>query len=112
MVPFDARFDGLAGDCGFADASIYPGAPENVDDGVDQDCNGADTITCFTDVDGDGHPGNSTTHANDGVCNANQNEYPNSTDCDDANSAVHPTAPELCNGVDDNCDGQIDEGCS
>lgn len=111
VIAFDARFDGLAGDCGFADASIYPGAPENVDDGVDQDCNGADTITCFTDVDGDGHAGASTVHASDGVCDANQNEYPNSTDCNDANNAVSPTAPELCNGVDDNCDGQTDEGC-
>ena len=32
-------------------------------------------------------------------------------DCNDANPAVHPGAPELCNGIDDNCNGQIDEGC-
>jgi ribosomal protein S19 len=33
-------------------------------------------------------------------------------DCDDKNAAVHPGAPEVCgNGVDDNCDGRIDEGC-
>jgi hypothetical protein len=33
-------------------------------------------------------------------------------ECDDANPAVHPGAAEICgNGVDDNCDGQIDEGC-
>ena len=31
-------------------------------------------------------------------------------DCNDADSAVKPGAPETCNGVDDNCDGQIDEG--
>src|SRR5207247_217215 len=30
-------------------------------------------------------------------------------DCDDTNAAVHPGATELCNGVDDNCNGQIDE---
>ncbi|HEY6475867.1 MAG TPA: CotH kinase family protein [Polyangia bacterium] len=33
-------------------------------------------------------------------------------ECDDANPAVHPGAAEICgNGVDDNCNGQIDEGC-
>lgn len=34
-----------------------------------------------------------------------------SQDCDDLNPAVNPDAPELCNGIDDNCDGVVDEGC-
>ena len=31
-------------------------------------------------------------------------------DCDDSNSGVHPGATELCNEIDDDCDGQVDEG--
>uniref|UniRef100_UPI00359418F9 putative metal-binding motif-containing protein n=1 Tax=Thiocapsa sp. TaxID=2024551 RepID=UPI00359418F9 len=33
-----------------------------------------------------------------------------SCDCDDGNPAVNPDATELCNAVDDNCDGAIDDG--
>jgi len=33
-----------------------------------------------------------------------------SADCDDTNAAIYPGAPELCDGVDQNCDGTPDEG--
>src|SRR5690606_36791221 len=33
------------------------------------------------------------------------------TDCNDNIAAINPNAIELCNGVDDNCDGTTDEGC-
>lgn len=36
---------------------------------------------------------------------------PDGPDCDDADADVSPDASESCNGVDDDCDGMIDEGC-
>ena len=36
--------------------------------------------------------------------------YSPPADCDDANGEVHPASTEACNGIDDNCDGAVDEG--
>ncbi len=38
--------------------------------------------------------------------------HPDGPDCDDAAATVFPGAPELCNGVDDDCDGAVDDGCA
>jgi hypothetical protein len=33
-------------------------------------------------------------------------------DCDDSDALKNPIAPEFCDGVDNDCDGSVDEGCS
>ncbi len=37
--------------------------------------------------------------------------YCGGLDCNDGNKSIHPDASELCNNIDDNCNGLIDEGC-
>jgi len=37
--------------------------------------------------------------------------FSDGTDCDDGHASVHPGAAELCDGIDNNCDGSTDEGC-
>lgn len=67
-------------------------------------CSGA--VDCFVDADGDQY-GTGTPTAENGNCPAGTT--PRGDDCDDTNPNVHPGMAEVCNGVDDNCDGKVDE---
>ena len=36
--------------------------------------------------------------------------FQNDVDCDDTNAEINPNAEEDCDGIDNNCDGDVDEG--
>jgi len=93
------------GDCDDGDAGVFPGAAEILDDGLDQDCNGTDAVTCFYDGDGDGFGWPGTTPSIDEDCD-DPFESDVDTDCDDALDTIDPGAPEVDgDGIDQNCDG-------
>jgi hypothetical protein len=88
QVEGDADGDGVRrpADCDDTKPQIRPGLPDAPDDGVDQDCSGADATNLDRDADG----------------------FPRPQDCDDADAAIRPGAREVRgNGVDENCDEVI-----
>ena len=94
-------------DCEPSLPSIHHGAEETPDDGVDQDCSGTDTVTCYHDGDGDGW-GSGAALEPGGDCAA-VGKVEDDGDCDDADPLRYPGAPELCDGVDNDCDGAIEQ---
>ncbi|CEG13985.1 hypothetical protein MSIBF_A840002 [groundwater metagenome] len=92
-------------DCNDNNASINPGATDIPNNKIDENCNGYNNITCYADADNDNYINNTNTVYNDnGTC------LITSQDCDDNNASINPGATEICNGIDDNCNNQMDEG--
>lgn len=98
-------------DCNDADNTIFPAALD-ICNGLDDNCNGmtdedAVFVTYYADVDMDGY-GDA---ASDSVsCSLVSGYVENALDCNDLNAAISPIAAELCNGIDDNCNGLADDG--
>ncbi len=101
-------------DCDDGNGQVFPGAPETCDL-VDSNCDGSlndeGAKGCrpwFMDNDEDGF---GLTDAYLCLCEA---FAPFTTlkpgDCDDTNDAIKPTAVERCDGVDNNCNGSLDDG--
>ena len=124
-------------DCEPWDADVAPGAKEkcngyddNCDDDVDEgypDSNGDGIADCMEDdSDGDAifdYEDNCPNVANPGQQNSDDDELGNACDDDDDNDgtlddddcaptdpAISPAALEVCDGLDNNCDGNVDEG--
>ncbi|MCK6501885.1 hypothetical protein L6R53_00530 [Myxococcota bacterium] len=100
-------------DCNDLDAQIHPDAIE-LCDGIDNNCNDQtdegdafDATTWFVDNDGDGF-------GVDGdfiyACVQPDGYSQDRTDCNDGDITAYPGASEVCDGVDNDCDDQTDEG--
>ncbi len=63
--------------------------------------------TFYADADGDGYGNPQVVVTN---CNQPAGYVTDNTDCNDNDAAVYVASTETCNGLDDNCDGQVDEG--
>lgn len=98
------------GDCDDEQGQVNPDAAESCNQ-LDDNCNGKtdegvqSTFYADEDDDGYGNPDTSTQ-----ACTAPSGYSSDQSDCRDNNASVHPGAAETCNGLDDNCSGQIDEG--
>ncbi len=96
-------------DCNDALGAAHPSEAESCDT-IDNDCDGTidETVleTFHRDGDGDGFGAidGETTLA----CAASDGFVANATDCDDANANRNPGAPEVCDALDNDCDGAFD----
>ncbi len=97
-------------DCDDSNEAVGPGVPEVCND-VDDDCDLAVDEgvlrSFFPDTDGDNFGDASAMPVQ--ACGAAAMFAENSLDCDDTMSEISPTGTELCDGIDNNCNGTVDD---
>jgi HYR domain/Secretion system C-terminal sorting domain/SprB repeat/Putative metal-binding motif/Fibronectin type III domain len=99
-----------AGDCNDNNAAISTVGTE-ICDGIDNDCDGnvdeGVGTTYYADADGDtyGDPASSLY-----ACSQPAGYVTSNTDCNDFDAAIAPGIADLCNGIDNDCNGLIDDG--
>jgi hypothetical protein len=96
-----------AGDCDDAAADVHPERDDPCN-AVDDDCDGAtdeEPGSWYADQDSDGF-GDADEVVR--VCDPPLGYVDNSDDCDDADSAINPSATEICDGADNDCDELLD----
>ncbi|MBX7149384.1 carboxypeptidase regulatory-like domain-containing protein, partial [bacterium] len=113
--PADSDGDGFSpndGDCDDANSEIYPGASEVCDE-LDNDCDAqidedaVDASYFYVDGDQDGYGDDLQVVS---ACNAPAGTVLNGDDCNDYDAQINPLVLENCDAVDNNCDGNVDEG--
>ena len=103
-------------DCDDGEGAVNPAATEVCND-ADDDCDGQiddadaslDLSTASAWYDDDDEDGYGDPAASSLACDAPAGAVADSADCDPDDGAVNPAATEICDGDDNDCDGQIDD---
>ena len=98
------------GDKGYIGTGEHPGSSPLKDfwEYTPEGCSG---LTVYVDADADNY-GDVSNNLFVEDCVVPSGYVENSTDCNDASASIYPGAAEILNGIDDNCNGEIDEGYS